>query len=122
MVFVTPHQLSTEAKNLLRTGIPEDQFLAEIKGKGYLEGNKGLDRIYDIGIFIHLFKARGEAFLGFCIDKHRLPTIVEEHFKHFMYKFPKFMPLPHDVNEENRSFTRLKDAFANTEQHEFDTI
>lgn len=122
ILHITPHQLSTEAKMLARSGIPEDQLVLELKGKGYWEGNKGLDRIYDIGILIHLFKMKGETFLSFCIDKHRLPTVIDDSYKYFLYKFPKGMPIPHDVDSEDTSYRRLKDAFLNNDMTQFDNI
>lgn len=112
MLFISPHQLSTEAKGLLRSGVPEDQFVREVAEKGYWEGNKGLDRIFDVGIIIHLFKFRGETFLSLARDKHRINTIVEDKYKYCLFKFPKAMPLPHDLqSEEKISRSRLKDFF-----------
>lgn len=111
ILHITPHQFSTEAKNLLRSGMPEDQFLNEIAEKGYWEGNKGLDRIFDLGILIHLFKYKGEWFLCFRRDKHRISTILDDKYKYFLMKFPKYMPIPSDINGEDQSFRKLSDAF-----------
>lgn len=123
ILMITPHQLSTEAKMLARSGMSEDQLVLEWKGKGYWEGNKGLDRIYDIGILLHLFKTKGEAFLAFCVDKHRLPTVIDEQMKYFLYKFPKGLPLPHDEDDEYGSYyDRLKDAFTSNDMEAFDNI
>lgn len=105
----TPHQLSTEAKNLLRTGIPEEQFVKELAGKGYFEGTKGLDRIYDGGMLLHLFKHNKETYFTCQLDKHRFPTVVDEDERYYIWKFPKHMPIPHSTNGEDTACRRLKD-------------
>lgn len=117
--FVTPHQLSTEAKALLRTSISEDQFVKEVAEKGYWENNKGLDRIFDLGLIIHLFKHNKETYFAVARDKHRIPTIVDDEHKFAMMKFPKLMPIPHDIEGEDISFRRLKDAASNTDDELF---
>ena len=94
ILFITPHQLSTEAKRLLQT-VPSDQFLHYIKGGGFYEKSKGLDRIYDIGILLHKVSKDDADWLHVVIDKHRFPTIVDASKKSFFLKFPKNgMPIP----------------------------
>lgn len=110
ILFMTPHQLSTEAKRLLRAGIPEDQFVKEICGRGYFEGTSALDRIYDGCILIHLFKSNKETYLSLQLDKHRFPTVVDDDKRYFILKFPKGMPIPYSLNGEDESFIKLKDA------------
>ena len=112
IVLVNPHQLSTEAKNLLRSGIPEDQFPKEMVGKGYFEGSKGLDRIYDGGLIFHLFKYNKETYFAIALDKHRLPTIVDDDKRYVIYKFPKGMPLPYAHPGERLGFRKLSHATA----------
>jgi replicative DNA helicase len=119
ILFITPHQLSTEAKNLLRGGLPEDHFVKEIAEKGYWEGNKGLDRIFDLGLLIHLFKHNGETYLSIQRDKHRISSIVEDAYKYFIMKFPKFMPLPHDYDVESTGFRKLPSAASNASEDLF---
>lgn len=123
IVHITPHQLSTEAKNLLRGGLPEDQFTNEIAEKGYWEGNKGLDRIFDLGILIHLFKYKGETFLSVRRDKHRLSSILEDKYKHFFLRFPKAMPIPHDIDcDEIVSYDKLPAIITSKEQELFGEV
>jgi hypothetical protein len=115
IVVLTPHQLSTEAKALLRGGMPEDEFVKQIAGKGYFEKSKALDRIYDGCIISHLFKHQKESWLSLMLDKHRLPTVLEnEDWKYMLLKFPKGMPIPDDLYEsESISFNKLP-KFINT--------
>lgn len=119
ILFITPHQFSTEAKNLLRTGIPEDKFVCELAEKGYWEFNKGLDRIFDLGILIHLFKHNGETYFSVQRDKHRISSIVDDVKKYFLLKFPKSMPIPHDLNGDKISFRKLPSAASNASEDLF---
>lgn len=94
ILFITPHQLSTEAKRLLQT-VPTDQFLHYIKGGGFFEKSKGLDRIYDVGILLHKCEMPAGDFLHVVVDKHRFPTVVDSSKKSFYLQFPKNkMPIP----------------------------
>lgn len=112
-LLLTPHQLSTEAKNLIRGAIPEDVFVKEIAEKGYWEENKGLDRIFDLGLLIHLFKYNKETYFTVARDKHRIPTIIDDDDKFAMMKFPYKMPIPHDIDGEDISFKKIGKAASN---------
>lgn len=97
ILFITPHQLSTEAKRLLQVHPPET-FLHAIKGGGYFEKTKGLDRIYDIGLLLHKIEATSGDYLHVVIDKHRYPTVVDSSLKSFYLEFPACkMPIPSNV-------------------------
>lgn len=115
IALITPHQISTEAKSLIRGGTPEDQFVKEIAERGYWERTKGLDRVYDCCILIHLFKHNKETYLSVLREKHRIPTIVDEEKKYFIYKFPPKMPIPSDIRGERIGFRRLKAAPSNAD-------
>lgn len=118
--FITPHQLSTEAKQFLRNGVPEVNFLHEIAEKGYWEGCRSLDTEIDLELYIHLFKHNKETYLAVKRGKHRLPTIVDEDHKFFILKFPKGMPIPDDLNEiDPISFRKLKEAASNADEGMF---
>lgn len=110
IVFITPHQLSTEAKQLIRGGIPEDQFVKEVAEKGYFDGCRTLDQEMDLELYIHLFKSQGKTYLTVQRGKHRLPTIISEEEKYFIIPFPKNLPIPDDLNKAKISFRSLKEA------------
>lgn len=99
ITLITPHQLSTEAKALIRSGVPESEFVKEINEKGYYSGTKQLDQEVDLEIYIHLFKHNRETYLSIQRGKHRIPSIVADELKYFLLKFPKGMPIPEDVND-----------------------
>lgn len=107
VLFITPHQLSTEAKNRLREDIPGDQFIKLLPGRGYWEGNKGLDRIYDVGFYVHIIKRAGKAYLGVAWDKHRGFNCSDDD-KFFMMEFPdQIHPVPYDIHGDDSSMIRF---------------
>lgn len=67
--FCTPHQISTEAKYLLRQGV--DSFVKEIVNKGYYDSCKTIDQEVDIEILIHKVEVDGVAYLEMQRGKHR---------------------------------------------------
>ena len=99
IAFITPHQLSTEAKQLIRTGVPESEFVKEIAEKGYYSGTKQLDQEVDLELYLHLFKNSGSTYISVQRGKHRIPTILPDELKYFLLKFPKGMPIPENVND-----------------------
>lgn len=96
--LITPHQLSSEAKQLIRNGINEEYFVREISEKGYTEKSRALDQVVDLELYIHKYKKNNETFLAIQRGKHRIPTIIPEDDKFFLLKFPKKMPIPDDLN------------------------
>lgn len=110
---ITPHQLSTEAKNLIRNGVPEEDFVKIIDGKGYYQRSKALDTIVDCELLIHVFKTKkdGVSYLSIQRGKHRIPTIIDEKDKYLLLPFPKKMPIPDDVGDGiDISYSSLKEA------------
>lgn len=119
ITLITPHQLSTEAKQLIRNGLPEDKFVKDIAEKGYYEGSKQLDQEVDGEIYIHLFKHNKETFLAVQRGKHRISTILPDELKYFMFRFPKGMPIPDDLGKDKISFNKLPTAASNTDSSLF---
>ena len=120
-VTFNPHQLSTDAKGLIRSGIPEDKFVKEIAGRGYYSGSKQLDQEFDIGILIHLFRYKGKTYLSIMIEKHRLTTVVNsEEDLYFLMEFPHRMPIPDDLHGEDMSLRKLGQVNAGPDDGFFD--
>jgi hypothetical protein len=108
ITFITPHQLSTEAKQLLRTGVPEANFVKEINEKGYYAGSKQLDQELDLELNIHLFAYQKEYWMSIQRGKHRIPTIIGDDQKYFLMKFNiKGMPIQSDYGKETISVRKL---------------
>lgn len=71
IAVITPHQISTDAKFLLRNGV--DDFVKEIVNKGYYDSCKTIDQEVDIEILIHIVKLNGRSYLTVQRGKHRKP-------------------------------------------------
>ena len=113
---ITPIQLSSEAKILLRNGIPENQFVNEVSEKGYYDGTKSIDQDIDLEVFIHLFSHKRKKYLAVRRGKHRIPTVIDDDDKYFMLKFPGLnIPILEDIDKEDSSFRILpKDTDSNS--------
>jgi hypothetical protein len=70
IAFVTPHQLSSDARQLYRDGTTD--FVKHLPGMGYYKGSRQIDQEVDLEIFIHIEIANGESFLTVQRGKHRL--------------------------------------------------
>lgn len=97
IITITPHQLSTEAKQLTRLGI--DNFVQEIANKGYYDGCRTIDQEIDMEIYQHIVKVNGESYLTFQRGKHRGPLslITPERDLYTVYKFQQVGTIPDDV-------------------------
>lgn len=113
ITFITPLQLSSEAKALIRNGTPEHQFVNEIAERGYYDGTKSIDQHIDCELYIHLFNHKRKKYLAVRRGKHRIPTVIAEEDKYFMLRFPGLnIPILEDVYTDDTSFTKLpKDSF-----------
>lgn len=102
ITFATPHQLSTEAKNLLREG--RDDFVKEIAEKGYWDGCKTIDNEMDLELYIHI-ETVGEdnSYLTIQRGKHRKNAITPEKDKYCVYKFNPIGTIPMDIDGKDMS-------------------
>jgi hypothetical protein len=76
IITITPHQLSTEAKMLIREG--RQEFVKEVANKGYYDKCKTIDQEVDIEIYIHKEVSNGDAYLTYQRGKHRLPGVTPQ--------------------------------------------
>lgn len=102
ILFFTPHQLSTEAKQLMRNGVPATQFVKEVANKGYTEMTKQIDQVVDMELYINIAKLEDKSY-GLTVQrgKHRGVGIIDDEDKYCILKFPHKCPIPEDVNDEN---------------------
>jgi len=96
ITFVTPHQLSTEAKQLLRNGVSDMDFVKEITGKGYFSNSRQLDQEVDLELYIHIGRLNRKPILTMQRGKHR-GNIVDDELLYFGLHFPHKMPIPSDL-------------------------
>lgn len=109
--FITPFQLNTTAKNMLVEGVRPADLLATIAGGGFTANSKQIDQELDISLLIHVVKNGEEYHQHFVIDKHRLPTYIEESKKRFYLPMPEnFMPLRSDIGKEETGTRKLRSA------------
>ena len=121
ILFMTPHQLSTEALRLQQT-VPQEQFLKAIKGGGYFEKTKGLGRIYDIGVLINKVEAESGDYLHVLVDKHRFPTVIDAHLKEFFLPFPsnKMPIVPTSGKEDHKILRKIPRASMTQKRDDYD--
>ena len=99
--FITPHQMSTDAKMLLRGNATD--FVKEVVDKGYYEGCKGLDTEPDLEIHQHIVKVNGESYLTLQRGKHRKVGETRASDLYTVYKFEDYGNIPDDINGPDRS-------------------
>lgn len=101
ILFMTPHQMSTDAKSLLRGMTTDANFVKDIAERGYSAGSKQLDNELDLEFYQHIAKHGKTTWLTFQRGKHRIPTIIDDSDKYFVLKFTDSkMPIPDDKPED----------------------
>ena len=100
ITVVTPHQISTEAKTLLRNG--QSNFVQQIANKGYYDGCKRVDQEVDCEMYLHIVKVNGESYLTIQRGKHRgVRTPMDHHYT--VYLFDDISGIPFDILTEDKS-------------------
>lgn len=113
ILFITPHQLSTEALNLTRGIVSDEGLLPFIALKGFWQDAKGLAREFDGAFYVHIIKKDDVAYKAFQRDKHRWPGIIPESKKFFIYQFPGPMPIPDDLGKERIGIRKIGRPISN---------
>lgn len=96
ITFVTPHQLSTQAKELVRSNI--ENFVQEIANKGYYDSCRTIDQEVDMEISIHIEKANGKSYLTCQRGKHRKLTITATKDLYTVLQFQPVGGILDDIN------------------------
>lgn len=104
ILFVTPHQLSTEAKGLWKQGLKGPVLLNETANKGYYKGSRSIDQEFDLEIQIDRFKHNNKWYLAFKRGKHRLPTIVDEELLLACLPYPPKAPIMPDIDKKDSAY------------------
>lgn len=71
ILFFTPHQMSTDAKQLIRDGKTEANLVKDVANRGYYAGSKQIDQEVDIELYIHKVEFNGQWYLTIQRGKHR---------------------------------------------------
>lgn len=110
-VSFTPHQISTEAKQLIRNGVSDTNFVKEIAGKGYTELSKQLDQVVDLELYIHKAKINGQWHLTIMRGKHRTPNILDDDKMYGVLPFPKNAPIKENIGKKLQLNTSSEETF-----------
>jgi hypothetical protein len=85
ILFLTPHQLSTDAKMLVRDG--QLGLLDKIKNGGYYAGSKQIDQVVDGELYCHIEIVNGKSWLSVQRGKHRKVKQTPLEFRHCVLPF-----------------------------------
>ncbi len=102
---VTPHQMSTQAKDLIRDGITD--LVKKVANGGYYADCRGLDREVDMEIYQHIVKQNGISYLTFQRGKHRMVGITPEIDLFTVYQFDPIGDIRDDIYSEDMSRRRV---------------
>ena len=105
ITLVTPHQISTEGKQLVRDG--HSDFVKKIAGGGYYEGSKRIDQVVDGEIYIHIEKLNNMAYLTVQRGKHRIPDVIPDAHMYFVLPFPKKGSILDDLDKPKISMSKV---------------
>lgn len=108
ILTVNAHQLSTEAKAIVRGGFDQRKFLEEIEGKGYFDSCRAIDNEPDGEMYIHLYNNKKLDQIWFMCQrgKHRKVSITPEQDKSFSYLMDPLSGLPCDIFGPDLSYAK----------------
>lgn len=97
--FVTPHQLSPEAKKMLKETDDESEvyFSREVAGKSMTETSTKITNEVDIELTIHVAKTNTKNYFTGCVGKSRGEG-CEPTKRFFIYDIDPVFGLKHDIN------------------------
>jgi len=106
ITLITPHQISTDGKKLVREGATVD-FVKDIANKGYYAGSSQIDQEVDLEIYIHIVKFNGYSWLTMQRGKHRIPGITKAEDLYAVMRFESIGTMPYDVNGPDLSVRKV---------------
>ena len=107
ILFMTPHQLASDAKQLLRAGVTPENFVKEIANKGYWDSCRVIDQEVDLEIYIHIVKTAKGSFLTIQRGKHRKPTITPEKYLFCVLPFSPVGGIRDDILGEDTTLKKV---------------
>lgn len=105
ILYVTAHQLSTEAKTEKRMN--EEEFIRKLPGGGYFERSKKLDTEPDFIAYLNIRMYKGRAYLEVLWGKHRKLGSTDEKDKYIVIPYLDYPMdgVPYDVGKEKVTYT-----------------
>jgi len=98
ILLVTPHQLSSDANQLLRNQLPPLEFVKYIANRNYYDGSKRIAQEIDLELYIHIAKKDKKPVLTVQRGKHRGHPNIDDELKYGMLEFviKNNAPIPAD--------------------------
>lgn len=100
VLLISPHQISTEALNLLRNGIKNMDFIEEIANKNYYSESKQIPQIIDTEIYLKKGMEDKTTNLYIGLGKRRGGGVIPQEHKRVKLKFPEKAPIPSNLHKE----------------------
>lgn len=97
ILFITPHQLSSDALQLQRENT--EDFVKVIANRGYYDGCRRLGQEPDLEIHHHLVKYQGKTYLAMQRGKHR-NTVTSEELQYLLLPLSAAGTIPWDIDKE----------------------
>jgi hypothetical protein len=101
IIFITPHQLSAEARRKMRED-PE-HFIHMLPGSGLFMGSSQLSQVTDLEIFAHITKVNRQAYLETLRGKHRQVGVTSDEHLYNAYQFVKNGVILDDIDGPDSS-------------------
>jgi len=113
ILCISPHQLNTQAKQLIKDGLPGHELVPKVLKNGYTADSSQIDQELDIEIAINPFTYKERDFLMVGCGKHKLNSVIDDRSKLiFITEFPtNGNKIPPDVKDgqESRCWAKLED-------------
>ena len=87
LMFGTPHQLSTDANQLLRNQLPPLEFVKYIANRNYYDGSKRIAQEIDLELYVHIATKDKKPVLTVQRGKHRGHPNIDESKKYALLEF-----------------------------------
>ena len=105
ILTITPHQLSSEAKNIVRQGV--DGFVKEIANKGYYDSCRLIDQEVDGEIYIHIESHDKRPYLTVQRGKHRKVKVTDQEHLYFILPFQEIGAIVDDYSGRDLSMKKF---------------
>lgn len=113
ITFITPHQMSTEAKQLVRNGESPLTLVKKVAERGYTELSKQLDQVVDFELNIHKAHRNRKPVLTIMRGKYRGAPIIDDDDKYCILDFPYKAPIKPTMTVDGE---RIKDGEVQAEE------
>lgn len=108
ITMITPHQVATDAAQLIRAGT--DDFVKQIAGKRYWADCKSIDMEVDCEVMLNVEKgSNGESYMAFGRGKDRSALTTPEKDKFFFLPFSPIGGLRWDTNGKDTSRRSIRE-------------